>query len=338
MLLDPNTLSADGTVALAGLAVSDDGTQAGLCPGRCRLRLDHLARARRRHRQGHRRPGRAGASSPAPRGPRTARASSTAAIPSRRTAKTCARRTTFRSSTTTSSARRSQHDQLIYDPPDHKEWQFGSTVTDDGKYLVITVTKSTDDVNMVLYKDLDEPDAKIVTLIDNFDAGYVSDRQRRPGLLFSNEQGCPARPRDRHRHSPARAGELAARSSRRPTRRLSGVDLVGDRFLANYLKDAHSQVKVFDVDGKFLREVKLPGLGTATGFCRQADRQGNLLQLCLVHRAADDLSLRRGQRREPASFARRRSTSTPTTTRPSRSSTPARTARGCRCSSATRRG
>ena len=47
---------------------------------------------------------------------------------------------------------------------------------------------------------------------------------------------------------------------------LDNVDLVGDHFLASYLKDAHTQVKVFDLDGKFVREVEFPGLGTAAGF------------------------------------------------------------------------
>ena len=119
---------------------------------------------------------------------------------------------------------------------------------------------------------------------------------------------------------------------------LRGVGLVGDRFFANYLKDAHSQVKVFDIAGRLQSEVKFPGLGTVVGFRRQAEGQGDFLQLRLVHHAHDDLSLRRRQRPEHRCSARPRSTSSPRTTPPSRSSTPARTARGCRCSSATRRG
>ena len=47
---------------------------------------------------------------------------------------------------------------------------------------------------------------------------------------------------------------------------LEGVSYVGGSFVADYLKDAHTQVKVFGTDGKLLHEVKLPGLGTATGF------------------------------------------------------------------------
>jgi prolyl oligopeptidase len=47
---------------------------------------------------------------------------------------------------------------------------------------------------------------------------------------------------------------------------LEGVSLVGEKFIAQYLKDAHSQVKLFTVEGKPAGEVKFPGLGTAAGF------------------------------------------------------------------------
>lgn len=156
-------------------------------------------------------------------------------------------------------------DELIYDAPDHKEWYFGHHVTDDGKYLVIEVARSTDDVNMVLYKRLDEPDAKIVTLIDNFDAGYYLIDNDGPVFYFRTNKDAP-RGRviaiDTAQPDEANWKELIPQSEET----LRAVSLVGDRLLANYLKDAHTQVKVFDVAGKFQSEVELPGLGTATGF------------------------------------------------------------------------
>ncbi len=45
-------------------------------------------------------------------------------------------------------------DKLVYERPDHKDWQFHGTVTDDGKYLVITVSKGTDHKHRILYHDL----------------------------------------------------------------------------------------------------------------------------------------------------------------------------------------
>ncbi|MDQ6622605.1 MAG: prolyl oligopeptidase family serine peptidase, partial [Verrucomicrobiota bacterium] len=48
--------------------------------------------------------------------------------------------------------------------------------------------------------------------------------------------------------------------------KLEDASVVGDRFIANYLKDAHSLVRLFELDGKAAGEIALPGLGTATGF------------------------------------------------------------------------
>ncbi len=161
-------------------------------------------------------------------------------------------------------------DQLIYESTEHKEWMFGSTVTDDGRYLVIAVSKSTDDVNMVLYKDLQDPNAKIVTLIDNFEAGYQLIDNEGPRFFFQTNRHAPrsrivaidiTKPEEEHwREIVPEAEEV-----------LMASDLVGGRLLANYLKDARSQVKVFDTAGKFLSEVKLPGLGTASGFSGKKD-------------------------------------------------------------------
>jgi len=156
-------------------------------------------------------------------------------------------------------------DKLIYESKEHKDWMFGTEVTDDGRYLVISVSKSTDDVNMVLYQELDKPGAKIETLIDNFDAGYILVDNAGPVFYFKTNKDAPR-------------GRLIAIDTQQPGEKdwkeiipqteqvLDSIDLVGDRFLANYLKDAHSEIKVFDVAGKSLGEVKLPGLGTAAGF------------------------------------------------------------------------
>jgi prolyl oligopeptidase len=52
---------------------------------------------------------------------------------------------------------------------------------------------------------------------------------------------------------------------------MTGVSVVGNRFIVTYLKDAHSQVKVFSLDGKFEYEVELPGIGTVSGFSGKKD-------------------------------------------------------------------
>jgi hypothetical protein len=106
VLLDPNTLSKDGTVALAGSALSDDGTLPRLRHERRRLGLDGVARARRRDGRRTSPMSCAGSSSRARRGCRTARASSTRATTRPRKAPSCRRSTATRSSSSTASAPR----------------------------------------------------------------------------------------------------------------------------------------------------------------------------------------------------------------------------------------
>ncbi|HEX8201041.1 MAG TPA: S9 family peptidase, partial [Isosphaeraceae bacterium] len=165
-------------------------------------------------------------------------------------------------------------DRLVYERPDQKEWQFAGTVTDDGRYLVITVSKGTDDKYRILYQDLEAAaPAPPVELIDHFEHEYSFIDNDGPVFWFKTNQDAP-RGRviaiDTRQPAPAHGREVIPQAAET----LESVHLVGDRFIAAYLKDAHSQVKVFDRDGHFEREVELPGLGTATGFGgKRSDRE-----------------------------------------------------------------
>ncbi|HZG37912.1 MAG TPA: S9 family peptidase, partial [Nodosilinea sp.] len=63
-------------------------------------------------------------------------------------------------------------DVLVYERPDQKEWGFGGGVTEDGRYLIISVWKGTDPNNLVFYKDLNDPESPVVELISEFEASY----------------------------------------------------------------------------------------------------------------------------------------------------------------------
>ncbi|HMB05893.1 MAG TPA: prolyl oligopeptidase family serine peptidase [Isosphaeraceae bacterium] len=164
-------------------------------------------------------------------------------------------------------------DVLVYERPDHKEWEFRGHATEDGRYLIITVAKGTDDKYRILYKPLDDPNAPIVELIGNFDHEYSFLDNDGPVFWFKTDRDAPR-------------GRLIAIDTRSPESEqwkelipqaeetLNGVGVVGGRFIASYLKDAHTRVKVFELDGTFVREVDLPGLGTATGFGgKRSDRE-----------------------------------------------------------------
>ena len=63
-------------------------------------------------------------------------------------------------------------DQLVHQDPEHPKWGFSPSVSEDGKYLVVTTWKGTDDRYRVLYKSLEDEDGPLNVLIDNFENEY----------------------------------------------------------------------------------------------------------------------------------------------------------------------
>lgn len=156
-------------------------------------------------------------------------------------------------------------DALIYKRDDRKEWGFQGSVTDDGEYLIIHISKGTDPKNRVYYKDLTKPESPVVALLDEKDAVYQFIDNDGPIFWFVTNLNAPL----------SRVITIDTRHSQREHWRtiipesketLLGVSMLDDKFVASYLKDAHSEVKVFDQHGNYLRSVEMPGLGTVDGF------------------------------------------------------------------------
>jgi prolyl oligopeptidase len=155
-------------------------------------------------------------------------------------------------------------DRLVYERPDQKEWGFSGIVTDDGHYLIITVWQGTDTRNRVFYQDLQQENSKTVELLNDFDADYTFVDNIGPTFLFRTDQNAPA-------------GRLIAIDTGNPARtnwreivpeskdRLLGVNVVNDQLILIYLHDAHSLVRFFKRDGAWIRDLDLPGIGTVAG-------------------------------------------------------------------------
>ncbi len=156
-------------------------------------------------------------------------------------------------------------DKLIYHRPDQKEWGFGGNVTEDGKYLIITVTRGTDPKNCVFYLDLQDPLALVKELLTGFEADFSFVDNEGPVFWFKTDLNAPrARLIAIDTAKPERANWKELIPQNEDT--LTGVGTVGNRFVAAYLKDARSVIKLFALDGRFEREVALPGIGSAGGF------------------------------------------------------------------------
>ncbi|MBN3877123.1 MULTISPECIES: prolyl oligopeptidase family serine peptidase [unclassified Nostoc] len=156
-------------------------------------------------------------------------------------------------------------DVLIYHRPDQKQWGFSGGVTEDGRYLIISIWLGTDFKNLVFSKDLTNPNAEVVELINQFEADYSFIDNDDSVFYFRTDLNAP-RGRviaiDTKNPAPENWQEIIPQSAET----LESVGILNNQFVADYLKDAHSQIKIFDLKGAFIREVELPGLGSAGGF------------------------------------------------------------------------
>jgi prolyl oligopeptidase len=156
-------------------------------------------------------------------------------------------------------------DKLIYERPDNKELGFGGSVTDDGHYLVIFVWQGTSPKNRLYYKDLTQPDSPIVKLLDDADAAYNFIDNEGPVFWIQTDLDAP---RSRIIAIDTQHPERASWKTVIPQSadKLDFANVVNSMFLLGYLKDARTEVRVHDVSGKLLRTADLPGIGTAIGF------------------------------------------------------------------------
>lgn len=156
-------------------------------------------------------------------------------------------------------------DELIFEAPENPKWGFLPQVTEDGKYLVITIWQGTDDRYRVMYKSLAEANSKMQVLIDNFDHEYSFIGNEESLFYFKSDNGAPKKrilAIDVENPDQANWKTIVPESDEA----MESAGTVGDFLIAEYLKDAKTQVKIFDLSGKFVREVKFPGIGSANGF------------------------------------------------------------------------
>lgn len=140
-------------------------------------------------------------------------------------------------------------DELVYDRPDQPDWLFDGTVTDDGQYLIITVSQGTDVRTRLYFIDLDNPgkpqiDNPVVRLIDKLDAEYSFVGNRGTNFYVRTDRNAPK-------------GRIVAISIDNPREErwntiipeskdaLVSASTAGDDIVGNYLQDAHSSVRFF---------------------------------------------------------------------------------------------
>ena len=160
-----------------------------------------------------------------------------------------------------------EKDVLVWERPDQPEWNLGATVSDDGRWLVLRARKGTNPESAIFVQDLAKDGAKPEPLLPRMDAAYEYVDSQGDTFLFLTDKGAPRK-------------RLVAVSLAAPEEKdwkvivpegpgadvIRSASVVGNRLLVSWMRDVKSAVEVFDLAGKKVADLPLPGIGTAMGF------------------------------------------------------------------------
>ncbi len=166
-------------------------------------------------------------------------------------------------------------DRKIYERPDRPDWYLGANVTEDGRYLFITMNHGTEPNNLLFAADLKDGahpavDAPIVPVYTGNDAEYVVLGNEGPTVLLQTTASAPKRrivsmrfgdTARTHWHVVVPEGKDVLESS----------GLAGHRIFTQTLEDVKSRLRLFALDGKPMGDIQLPGIGTVGGLSSRDD-------------------------------------------------------------------
>ncbi|MBV8117759.1 MAG: S9 family peptidase, partial [Candidatus Eremiobacteraeota bacterium] len=154
-------------------------------------------------------------------------------------------------------------DAQLYFRRDHTNWLYDTSVTEDGRYVVLTVSSNQSINTRIGYTDLRRSNRSVHELLWKNDAQWSYVANTGPVFYFTTTLYAPnSRLVAIDLRSPNRMRTIVAASKYA----LQSASAVGGRLILSYLADAHSMVRVFDEQGLPIRDVSLPGLGTTVGF------------------------------------------------------------------------
>jgi prolyl oligopeptidase len=169
-----------------------------------------------------------------------------------------------------------ESDRLIYERPDDPDLAFNVQVSHDGRFLLLLVNRGTEERDLLYYKDLGDPatpkiDAPFQPIVDKFEADFkvagsigtrlyvVTDLNAARYKIVEIDLTNPGR--DYWKEIIPESKDL-----------LEDASVVGGKLVVKYLVDAKNQLLVFDVNGKRESEIALPALGTVGSLSGDSDR------------------------------------------------------------------
>jgi len=166
-------------------------------------------------------------------------------------------------------------DRLIYERKDLPAWFVGGEVTEDGRYLVISISKGAENSNRLYYSDLGDPrrpavGAPLKPLFEQDGAEFSVIGNVGAVFYIRTDRGAPnrkvlavdtAHPGEANWKTVVPEGKQAIES----------VALIGGRIVAQYLVDVQSRISLFGLDGSSQGEISLPGAGAVLGISGRED-------------------------------------------------------------------
>jgi prolyl oligopeptidase len=166
-------------------------------------------------------------------------------------------------------------DRLIYTRLDLPTWFIAGTVTEDGRYLLVFMSKGSDNNNRLYYADLGDPKtpnigAPVKPLVEADDAEFAAFGNVGPTLYLRTDRGAPNR---KVIAVDVRHPEVSAWTTIVPDGKeaIETVALIGGRLVIQYLVDVQSRLSLFGLDGRPQGDIALPGAGTIAGIGGRED-------------------------------------------------------------------
>ncbi|MFB1023601.1 MAG: prolyl oligopeptidase family serine peptidase [Vicingaceae bacterium] len=152
-------------------------------------------------------------------------------------------------------------DELVFEDKKHPQRNAGAGITDDEQFLIVTTSESTNG-NSLMVKDL-KNEGDFITLVDNYETdNYILDHIGEGNFLINTNYLAPN-------------NRICIVNIATPTQEkwtdfipekdyvLREVSLAGDKMIASYMKNVQSKLEVFDKTAKYLYDIELPGIGIA---------------------------------------------------------------------------
>lgn len=162
-------------------------------------------------------------------------------------------------------------DKLILEDKENAKRGFGAGVTDDERFLIISVWEGSASENMLWYKNL-EKDGPVVKLVNMPDADYsFVDNFENVFLVMTNLNAPNKKVILIDLNKPDRKDWATLIPETNEV--MQDVSHVGGKLIVTYMKDATNKAVVYDVHGNYLYDIKLPGIGTVSGFGGKHDEK-----------------------------------------------------------------